>query len=401
MLQKISRIIMMAMAAMVISALMGAVALADDALRFGDDNDRVKELQQLLKKVDCFDFDEFTGYFGKTTEEGVRKFQSLHGLAVDGVAGTETLEKLREAAGQDTPATGLKPDSICYGMSGDDVTKIQQKLKELGLFNEEVTDFYGRKTEAAVKAFQEAAGLKADGIAGAKTREMLFSDFKTDSLIPGMKGDEVKKLQQRMKDLGYYTGSVTGLYGQLTQDAVAYYQKLNGLDDDGIAGKKTRTSLFDKSARTEKDARRNPIAPSKYKDLPGQSAKGQESAAAVVEYTKQFLGCPYVSGAAGPKAFECSGLTYYVYQHFGVTLPRKAYGQGYTEYGVKITDRNKLMPGDLVFFNYDHRDGDLCDHVGIYVGDGKYINAPAPGMKVKYSDVANNRDFSWGRRVFK
>jgi cell wall-associated NlpC family hydrolase len=214
-----------------------------------------------------------------------------------------------------------------------------------------------------------------------------------------MKGDEVKALQTSLKQLGYYTGDVSGLYNQQTQKAVAYFQKLNGLGSDGIAGRKTRAALADKNAKTEKDARRS--LESKYKDLPGQTAKGQESAAAVVAYARKFLGCPYVSGAAGPRAFECSGLTYYVYQHFGVTLPRKAREQGYTNYGIKILDRKKLMPGDLVFFNSIRTDNDLCDHVGIYIGNGEMINSPAPGMRVKISNIMNARDFSWGRRVFK
>lgn len=399
MLRKMRQFIAACTAVLLVAVLMGNVALADDTLRRGDKNDNVQELQSLLNNAGCLSADDITGYYGAATEKAVRLFQSTHSMTVDGVAGSDTINKLRNASKSDKP---LKPDSLCFGMEGDKVREIQEQLKKLGLYNEpEITGYYGRKTEAAVKSFQEAAGMKADGIAGAKTREALFSDFKSDSLIPGMKGDSVNKLQQRLKDLGYYTGAVTGLYGQLTEKAVSYFQKLNGLSDDGIAGKLTRTAVFDANARKEKDARRNPTAPSKYKNLPGQTAKGQESAAAIVELTKKYLGYPYVSGAAGPRAFECSGLTYFVYQHFGVTLPRKAREQGYTDYGIKITDRKKLMPGDLVFFNSIRSDSDLCDHVGIYVGNGMMISSPAPGLKVRYGNVMNARDFSWGRRVFK
>jgi peptidoglycan hydrolase-like protein with peptidoglycan-binding domain len=382
------------------SGAFGGVALADgNSLQRGDSGEAVRELQELLRDHGCYDYDEITGYFGQVTEEGVRKFQSACGLTVDGKAGRETMALLR---GSSSGGAALSQGALSQGMSGDDVRAVQQKLKELGLFNEpEITGYFGPKTEAAVKAFQDAAGLKADGIVGKQTKQKLFAAHSSSSLVPGMKGSGVKKLQQRLTDLGYYSGKATGLYDQITQQAVSYYQKLNGLVADGIAGKQTCADLYASGARTEKVARRSPIPNAKnYKSLPGQSAKGQAKAAAVVTCAESYIGCPYRSGAAGPSAFECSGLTYFVYQQFGVTLPRKAYGQGYTNYGLKITDKSKLLPGDLVFFNSDPRDGDLCDHVGIYVGDGKYVNAPAPGYKVKISDMSKARDFSWARRVF-
>jgi peptidoglycan hydrolase-like protein with peptidoglycan-binding domain len=402
-LLKMRRVFAVATAVLTIVAMLGVTghtALADDSLRPGDKGSAVEELQKLLMKVNCFDYGEVTGYYGDATETGVRKFQSTHGLTADGIAGSDTMEKLRAAAKSDKP---LKPDSIGLGMSGTEVEDIQQRLKVLGLFNEPITGYFGPKTEEAVMAFQEAAGIKPDGIVGAKTKKSLFSSFSSSSLIPGMKGDNVKKLQQRLKDLGYYTADVTGLYGQLTETAVAYFQRLNGLGEDGIAGKKTQAAINDKNARKEKDARRAPAAQkTKYKDLPGQSAQGQETCAALVAYAKKYLGCPYIRGAEGPKSFDCSGLTLYVYKHFGVSLPRTAYAQGYTNYGIKITDKSKLMPGDLMFFD-EFRDGDLSDHAAIYVGDGNFIQAQRAGTNVKITKLSqlNPREFSWGRRVFR
>lgn len=133
---------------------------------------------------------------------------------------------------------------------------------------------------------------------------------------------------------------------------------------------------------------------------PALGATERETAELLVEYAKLFLGRPYESGAAGPDAFECSGLTHYVYRQFGVTIPRKAQGQGYADYGTKIMDRADLLPGDLVFFNSNPDDKDLCDHVGIYVGKGKFIHSPAPGMTVRISGLTRAKDFSWGRRIF-
>jgi peptidoglycan hydrolase-like protein with peptidoglycan-binding domain len=374
-------------------------ALADGSLQRGDQGDAVAELQRLLRSFDCFDNPDITAYFGAATEDGVRKFQSTHGLTADGVAGAQTLALLHGNPSDDKPQ---KVTSVSLGMSGENVKTLQRKLKDLGRYREPtITGYFGPKTEAAVKDFQQAAGLKADGLVGKQTSDKLFASHKADTLVPGMRSSNVGKLQQRLLDLGYTAQAVSGFYDQATQKAVKDYQKLNGLAADGIAGKQTCDDLYAATARTEKVAFRNPIPPVKsFKNLPGQTATGQAKGAAVVATTKTLIGLPYVSGAAGPNKFECSGLTYYVYQQFGVTLPRKAYGQGYTEYGLKITDRTKLLPGDLVFFNADPKDSDLCDHVGIYIGGGNIIHAPAPGMKVRIGSVLTARDFSWARRVF-
>jgi peptidoglycan hydrolase-like protein with peptidoglycan-binding domain len=382
-------------------ALPGNVALADGTkLQLGDSGDAVKELQQLLIDHGCYDYaGGATGYFGEATQDGVRKFQSEHGLTVDGIAGADTMALLRGSSKGDAK---LRDGSLAVGMSGSDVSAIQQKLKNLGLYTQsEITGYFGPVTEEAVKAFQGANGIKPDGVVGKQTKDKLFAAHKSDSLVPGMKSSAVQKLQQRLIDLGYDEGTANSVYDKITQQAVFEYQQLNGLAADGIAGAKTCTDINSSTARTEKDAKRNPIPSVKnFKNTAGQSALGQAKGAAVVTCAEKYLGDPYVRGAAGPNSFECSGLTYYVYQQFGVMLPRKAYGQGYTEYGLKITDRASLLPGDLVFFNTESSDADLCDHVGIYVGGGKYINAPAPGLKVRITDMSKLRDFSWGRRVF-
>lgn len=371
-------------------------AYADGSLRRGDEGQAVKELQQLLKQHDCYDFDEITGYYGAATEDGVRKFQTQNGLTVDGIAGESTLKKLREPK----PTKLKNPNSLCLGMKGDKVKAVQKRLKELGLYTEsEITGYYGPITEKAVKAFQEAVGMKADGIVGDKTRAALDTKYNSNTMVPGMKGENVKKLQTRLKSLGYFTGTVTNLYGQLTEKAVKYFQKLNGLKQDGICGSATYKAVFDKNAKSEKDARRNPAEPKPtYTDTPGQSAAGQEKGQAIVAEVKKHLGKKYVYGGNGPNTFDCTGLTCYVYKKFGVTLPRSAKNQGMTNYGIKITDRKKLMPGDLVFFR---KGGAATHHAGIYIGDGNFIHAPYTGTVVRINSVLTARDFAWGRRVFK
>lgn len=375
-------------------AFIGNVAMADNTLRPGDKGQAVIDLQKLLKSHNCYDFGEFTGFYGTTTEAGVRKFQALNGLTVDGVAGGETIDKLK------TKTVPKNPDSLCLGMKGDKVEEIQKRLKELGLYTEsEITGYFGTVTEKAVKAFQEAVGIKADGIVGKSTKAAMNAKFQSTTMIPGMKGDGVKKLQDRLKALGYYTGPITSLYGQMTEQAVTYFQKLNGLDQDGVCGKTTYNAVFAKNAKTEKDARRKPTPPKpKYTDTPDQSADGQAKGQAIVDYAKSFLGKRYVYGTSGPNTFDCTGLTCYVYKHYGVTLPRSAKNQGMTNYGIKITSRSKLMPGDLVFFKTA---SGPTHHAGIYVGGGNFIHAPYTGTVVRINSIITARDFAWGRRVFK
>ena len=109
-------------------------------------------------------------------------------------------------------------------------------------------------------------------------------------------------------------------------------------------------------------------------------AQRQVTGQAIVNYAAQFIGKPYVWGAKGPNSFDCSGLTYYVYNHFGYNIGQGTNSQRYA--GTSVSLRNSsgqytlsnLMPGDLIFFNY----GAPFDHVGIYAGNGEYIAAENP-----------------------
>lgn len=93
----------------------------------------------------------------------------------------------------------------------------------------------------------------------------------------------------------------------------------------------------------------------------------------IVKYAKRWVGVPYVWGGSSPGGFDCSGLTSYVYRHFGISLPRTSYGQ--FRDGMRVA-RRALKPGDLVFF---HNVG----HVGIYIGGGRFIHAPNRGSRVR------------------
>jgi len=109
------------------------------------------------------------------------------------------------------------------------------------------------------------------------------------------------------------------------------------------------------------------------------SAKGQ----AIVDYAKQFLGVPYVWGGTSPSGFDCSGLVYYVYGKFGVSLYRTADDMAFNGKEVPL---DQMQPGDIVlFWNRERYSG--IHHCGIYVGDGNFIHAPQTGDVVKITTL--------------
>ena len=94
----------------------------------------------------------------------------------------------------------------------------------------------------------------------------------------------------------------------------------------------------------------------------------------LVTAAKKYIGVPYVWGGTTPAGFDCSGFVQYVYKECGMSIPRVTYTQQAACTPVALSN---LQPGDLVFW------GASAYHVGIYLGNGQYIHAPAPGQSVK------------------
>lgn len=153
------------------------------------------------------------------------------------------------------PSTPLKPND-----TGSDVKTLQQALVALGYLKGKPDGFYGPKTTAAVTKFQQAAGLKADGIAGSKTLTALSArsgstppsssssnpasfDAPSTTLKPGDTGSQVETLQRELAGLGYAPGTIDGNYGPGTVTAVKAFQTAIGLAPDGVVGPKTLQEL--------------------------------------------------------------------------------------------------------------------------------------------------------------
>lgn len=159
------------------------------------------------------------------------------------------------------PTSTPTPCILQKNSIGIEVKQLQQRLKDLGYYSGDVDGQYGTGTQTAVTAFQAQHGLKADGVAGEQTLAILYSESAqtfvptpTPSATPSMlssgsSGDEVKALQSRLQQLGFYSGVLDGDYGKGTRAAVKLFQAQHGLDDDGIAGQKTLEMLYSNDAQ--------------------------------------------------------------------------------------------------------------------------------------------------------
>lgn len=122
----------------------------------------------------------------------------------------------------------------------------------------------------------------------------------------------------------------------------------------------------------------------------------------LIAYAKKFLGVKYVYGGTSPKGFDCSGFVQYVFKHSGISLERVAANQA--RHGVKVSKKD-LQAGDLVFF--DTNGGlNAVEHVGIYIGAGKFIHASSgrTTRKVVISDLTEGfyaKSYMTARRYLK
>jgi len=122
----------------------------------------------------------------------------------------------------------------------------------------------------------------------------------------------------------------------------------------------------------------------------------QAQATKMVKAAVGRVGKPYVYGAAGPNAFDCSGLVKWSFTQAGVAMPRVAADQAMTGPAVSVI---QLEPGDLLFYRTDPADPAYISHVAIYIGNGKMVHAPHTGENVQVVAADTTVDFAGAVRV--
>ena len=364
---------------------------AEDAKKYtvseGMDGDDVTELQTRL--WDLGYMSKATGHFGSETTAAVQKFQELNSLAVDGTIGEQTRERLYSEE--------AKANVLSKGEESEDIRSYQNRLKELGYLTTDPDGKYGDDTVAAVKRFQMVNGLISDGYIGQETRLRLLSgDAEYNSTSIGASGDDVTRIQDRLKELGYLS-KVTGYFGSDTETALKSFQKRNGLSADGKFGAQTNSKLFSDSAKKAASGGGSSGGKGSSSDPGSSNNSGIE---AFIAAARSKLGCRYVLGAKGPSRFDCSGLVYWALNQAGVK-------QGYmTSYAWRSTSRyqrlnsmSSIRRGDVIVFKM----GATRGHVGIAVSGDTMIDASTSEGKVvqrSFRTAYWNRYFYCAYRIF-
>lgn len=244
-------------------------------LQYGDQGEDVSTLQERLTELGYYT-GKISGNFLDGTRAAVRRFQKDYGLKVTGIADGETEAMIMSAEYR----------ALDTGSSGEDVKRLQEQLKSLGYYKGKLSGNYLEGTTAAIKAFQERNGIEMTGQADVDTQKLLFSgraipkdgpkstsppDPDSDmgdindvvmvedgadnqgelkdiaysqKLRRGAQGKNVKKVQQKLTELGYFSGPISGNYMNQTMEAVKKFQLNNGIEADGITGEDTWNLLF-------------------------------------------------------------------------------------------------------------------------------------------------------------
>lgn len=195
----------------------------------------------------------------------------------------------------------------------------------------------------------------------AEQRDMARTRDQADGKLAALRAAQAQ-LAARKRTVEGKLHAAQALLAQLTARQRAQVQASDTGDTAGTSPVATRS------------AARAPLA-----SAPATTPAPSSRAAQAVAFAYRALGLPYVWGATGPGAFDCSGLTQAAWKSAGVSLPRTTYTQ--INAGTRIPE-SALQPGDLVFFYSG------ISHVGLYIGNGQMIHAPHPGAPVRVAPIS-------------
>jgi peptidoglycan hydrolase-like protein with peptidoglycan-binding domain len=266
---------------------------ANGELQLGSTGPSVRRLQQHLQQLGFFN-GPITGYFGSETQQAVIRFQKSRGISPIGIVGPATREAIRLSLSQYRPPVTVNPNppseseggdslqnTLSFGAAGPQVRDLQQNLQQLGYFNLNPTGYFGQTTADAVTRFQQANGITPNGVADSQTLAFISQALgrqnfvgqnpyqnpyqnPPNSQIPidqntvgqnascltgdsnicvGERSQRVTAVQQRLQQLGFFSGDASGYYGPETRDAVFQFQRSNGISPTGVVNYQTWQAL--------------------------------------------------------------------------------------------------------------------------------------------------------------
>ena len=285
-------------------------------LRTGSTGSAVEQLQFWLNTLAQYESSipslTVDGVYGTGTANAVRAFQRKYGLTVDGVVGratwTEVYDQFRSIQSDNGTPNAYPGTALREGASGQNVRLVQFWLKIArtvypSLSNVTVDGKFGSATTAAVRRFQTYFGLTSDGVVGRTTWNKLYEVYNdiankllSSSLRPGeypgvlrngSSGTAVRELQFYLYLMSAYESSIPaigidGQFGASTEAAVRAYQRFAGLTVDGIVGRTTWNSLYDKASTLRASG---PVVTLKRLPYPGTQLTVGSSGSAVLYYS--------------------------------------------------------------------------------------------------------------------
>lgn len=285
-------------------------------LRTGSTGSAVEQLQFWLNTLAQYESSipslTVDGVYGTGTANAVRAFQRKYGLTVDGVVGratwTEVYDQFRSIQSDNGTPNAYPGTALREGSSGQNVRLVQFWLKIArtvypSLSNVTVDGRFGSATAAAVRRFQTYFGLTSDGVVGRTTWNKLYEVYNdiankllSSSLRPGeypgvlrngSSGTAVRELQFYLYLMSAYESSIPpvsidGKFGADTERAVRAYQRFAGLTVDGIVGRTTWNSLYDKASTLRASG---PVVTLKRLPYPGTPLTVGSSGSAVLYYS--------------------------------------------------------------------------------------------------------------------